>query len=134
MSAKQKSVSWMVQILREGYVVESDFSCVNIYWITFRIEDLEEDFFYRKCRISINLQLFWLYSWRELAVFQLIKFLELKLVTLTEVKMRLRWIKQVLLTYCTEKRFVSVSCTKASWIRPELNNCQVEIKRAKGWL
>ena len=35
----------MVQILREGYVVESDFSCVNIYWIAFRKEDLEEDFF-----------------------------------------------------------------------------------------
>ena len=35
----------MVQILREGYVVESDFSFVNIYLIAFRKEDLEEDFF-----------------------------------------------------------------------------------------
>ena len=35
----------MVQILREGYVVESDFSFVNIYLIAFRIEGLEEDFF-----------------------------------------------------------------------------------------
>ena len=35
----------MEQILREGYVVESDFSFVNIYLIAFRIEDFEEDFF-----------------------------------------------------------------------------------------
>ena len=37
----------MEQILREGYVVESDFSFgfVNIYLIAFRKEDLEEDFF-----------------------------------------------------------------------------------------